>query len=269
MNVMQFAVQTRYDKLSEQLAEKAKNYLIDFGLVYDEEEPDIVLSIGGDGTLLHAFHKYSHRLDKTAFVGVHTGHLGFYADWKPSEMEKLVISIARQNYEVIEYPLLEVMIHYQNEQESATYLALNESTIKSPGVTLVVDVEMNGERFERFRGDGLCMSTPSGSTAYSKSLGGAIIHPALEAMQLTEMASINNRVFRTVGSPLVLPAHHCCTLKPVQGPDFMLTVDHLQIVHTDVREIEYRVAKEKVRFARFRPFPFWKRVHDSFIDSGM
>ena len=269
MNVMHFSIQTRYDKLSEELASKEKSYLTDFGVVYDEEAPDIVLSIGGDGTLLHAFHKYSHRLDKTAFVGVHTGHLGFYADWKPSEIEKLVLSIARQSYEVIEYPLLEVMIHYRNEQESATYLALNESTIKSPGVTLVVDVEMNGERFERFRGDGLCMSTPSGSTAYSKSLGGAIIHPSLEAMQLTEMASINNRVFRTVGSPLVLPAHHCCTLKPVKGPDFMLTVDHLQIVHKDVKEIEYRVAQQKVRFARFRAFPFWQRVHDAFIDSGV
>ena len=53
-------------------------------------------------------------------------------------------------------------------------------------------------------------STPSGSTAYNKALGGAIIHPSIEAIQIAEMASINNRVFRTVGSPLVLPKHHTC-----------------------------------------------------------
>ena len=93
------------------------------------------------------------------------------------------------------------------------------------------------------------------------------LHPSLPAMQLTEMASINNRVFRTVGSPLVLPAHHKCVLKPVNGPDFMVTVDHLQLLHKDVKSIEYKVSEEKVRFARFRPFPFWKRVRDSFIDN--
>ncbi len=267
--MMKFAIQTRNDALSNKLMDEAKEYLTDFGLVFDEEEPDIVLSIGGDGTLLHAFHKYKYRLQDTAFVGIHTGHLGFYADWKPAEIEKLVISIARKEFEVFEYPLLDVKINYRNEKDSALYLALNESTVKSPDVTLVMDVELNGNHFERFRGDGLCMSTPSGSTAYNKALGGAIIHPSLPSMQLTEMASINNRVFRTVGAPLVLPAHHKCVLTPVKGPDFMVTVDHLQLLHKDVKSIEYQVSKEKVRFGRFRPFPFWRRVHDSFIDSDV
>ena len=266
---MRFSIQSRNDELSNRLMAEAKDYLLGFNLIFDEDEPDIVLSIGGDGTLLHAFHKYRHRLKNTAFVGIHTGHLGFYADWKPSEIEKLVISIARKEFDVIEYPLLDVTINYQGEKESLNYLALNESSVKSPDVTLVMDVLLNGKHFERFRGDGLCMSTPSGSTAYSKSLGGALIHPSLPSMQLTEMASINNRVFRTVGSPLVLPDHHKCVLKPVNGPDFMVTVDHLQLLHEDVKSIEYEVAKEKVRFARFRPFPFWRRVKDSFIDNNV
>jgi len=266
---MKFAIQSRSDQLSNDLMARAKTYLIDFGLEWNEESPDIVLSIGGDGTLLHAFHRYREQLSSVAFIGVHTGHLGFYADWKPAEIEKLVISIAKKQFEVIQYPLLEATINYTNSEEQSVYLALNESTIKSPDVTLVMDVELNGSHFERFRGDGLCMSTPSGSTAYNKALGGAVIHPSLEAMQLTEMASINNRVFRTVGSPLVLPAHHTCILKPVKAPDFMVTIDHLQLLHKDVKSIQYRVAKEKVNFARFRPFPFWKRVHDSFIDSDV
>lgn len=265
---MRFSIQSRNDELSNRLLLEAKDYLLGFGLIFDEEEPDIVLSIGGDGTLLHAFHKYSYRLKETAFVGIHTGHLGFYADWKPSEIEKLVISIARKEFDVIEYPLLDVTINYQGDRESLHYLALNESSVKSPDVTLVMDVLLNDKHFERFRGDGLCMSTPSGSTAYSKSNGGALVHPSLPSMQLTEMASINNRVFRTVGSPLVLPDHHKCVLKPVNGPDFMVTVDHLQLLHEDVKSIEYEVSSERVRFARFRPFPFWKRVKDSFIDNS-
>jgi len=266
---MKFAIQSRNDAHSNELMDRAKKYLTDFGLEWNEESPDIVISIGGDGTLLHAFHRYREKLSTVAFVGIHTGHLGFYADWKPAEIEKLVISIAKHEFEVIQYPLLEATINYRNTDTQSVYLALNESTIKSPDVTLVMDVELNDTHFERFRGDGLCMSTPSGSTAYNKALGGAVIHPSLEAMQLTEMASINNRVFRTVGAPLVLPAHHKCVLKPVKAPDFMVTIDHLQLLHKDVKSIQYRVAKEKVRFARFRPFPFWTRVHDSFIDSDV
>lgn len=262
---MKFAITTKGDSRSNTLMHKMRSYLLDFDLVYDEDQPDIVISVGGDGTLLYAFHRYSSRLDKTAFVGVHTGHLGFYADWVPEEIEKLVIAIAKTPYQVIEYPLLEVIIRYQHGGKETRYLALNESTVKAVEGTLVMDVEIRGQHFERFRGDGLCISTPSGSTAYNKALGGAILHPSIPAIQVAEMASINNRVFRTVGSPLILPAHHTCMLKPVNEPDFQITVDHLTLLHKDVKSIQFRVADEKVRFARFRPFPFWKRVHDSFI----
>lgn len=263
---MKFSIQSRNDSQSNELMELAKTYLQDFGLTFDEDEPDIVISIGGDGTLLHAFHRHIGRLDQVSFVGIHTGHLGFYADWKPSELEKLVLSIAKNRYRVVEYPLLEVTVVDKNSKRS-TYLALNEATIKSPSITLVMDVFLNDRHFERFRGDGLCISTPSGSTAYNKALGGAIIHPTLSAIQITEMASINNRVFRTIGSPLVLPDHHFCKLKPVTNQSLTITVDHKQLEHSSLESITFKVAKEKVRFARFRPFPFWERVHDSFISS--
>lgn len=242
-----------------------RTYLQDFNLEYDEDQPDIVISVGGDGTLLYAFHRYKNRLDKTAFVGVHTGHLGFYADWTPDEIEKLIIALAKTPFQVVEYPLLETIIRYQHGGREARFLALNESTVKSVEGTLVIDVEIRGQHFERFRGDGLCLATPSGSTAYNKALGGAIVHPSIDAIQLTELASINNRVFRTIGSPLLLPAHHTCMLRPVNDANFQITVDHLTLLQEDVKSIQFRVADEKIRFARFRPFPFWKRVHDSFI----
>jgi NAD+ kinase len=263
---MKFAIQSRGDKTSNEIRTKIKNYLREFNLEHNEEEPDLVISVGGDGTLLEAFHRYVHRLKYTAFIGVHTGHLGFYADWQPKELEKLIIEIARTPFQVVEYPLLEIIIHPKNGEKEDRYLALNESSVKTAEGSVVFDVEIKGEHFETFRGDGLCISTPSGSTAYNKALGGAIIHPSLEAIQITEMASINNRVFRTVGSPLILPKHHTCLLKPLNDRSFLFTIDHISKEYKDVKAIECRVAKEKVKFARFRPFPFWKRVHDSFID---
>jgi len=262
---MKFAISSKGDGTSNVLAQKMRTYLTDFELEYDEETPDIVISVGGDGTLLYAFHRYKDRLDKTAFIGVHTGHLGFYADWVPDEIEKLVIAIAKTPYQVVEYPLLEVIIRHNDGGKEARYLALNECTVKSMEGTLVMDVEIKGELFETFRGDGLCISTPTGSTAYNKALGGAILHPSIPAIQVAEMASINNRVFRTIGSPLILPDHHTCLLRPVNDVDFQITIDHLTLLHKDVKSIQCRVAQEKVRFARFRPFPFWKRVRDSFI----
>ncbi|CAM4020062.1 NAD kinase [Alkalicoccus chagannorensis] len=262
---MKFNVRSRGDHDSNVLTQRVKSYLQEFDLEYDEEEPEIVISIGGDGTLLEAFHQYAHRLDETSFVGVHTGHLGFYADWQPDEVEKLVIHIAKTPFKIVEYPLLEVMIRYTNDQETERYLALNECTVKSMEGSLVMDIEIKGEQFETFRGDGLCLSTPSGSTAYNKALGGAILHPSLASIQLAEMASINNRVYRTIGSPVVLPEHHTCLLKPKNDVDFQVTVDHLTHVQKKVKSIQVRVADEQVRFARFRPFPFWKRVKESFI----
>ncbi|UTR11109.1 NAD kinase [Evansella sp. LMS18] len=262
---MRFTVRSRGDHDSNMISQRIKNYLLEFSLEFDPESPDIVISVGGDGTLLEAFHEYTHRLSETAFVGVHTGHLGFYADWQPEEVEKLVIHIAKTPFKVVEYPVLEVIIRHNGERKSERFLALNECTVKSMEGSLVMDLEIKGDLFETFRGDGLCISTPSGSTAYNKALGGAILHPSLSTIQIAEMASINNRVYRTVGSPLVLPQHHTCLLKPKNNVDFQVTIDHLTLLQQEVKSIQYRVAEEKVRFARFRPFPFWKRVKESFI----
>ncbi|GGC74830.1 NAD kinase 1 [Thalassobacillus devorans] len=262
---MKFAILSRGDSNSNEIRSKIKNYLKEFNMEYCEDEPEVAISVGGDGTFLEAFHTYNHRLDKTAFIGIHTGHLGFYADWTPDEVEKLIIDVARTPFQVVEYPILEVIIRLKNGGEEGRYLALNECTIKTSEGSVVLDVDIKGEHFETFRGDGLCISTPSGSTAYNKALGGAIIHPSLESIQIAEMASINNRVFRTIGSPLILPSHHTCLLKPTADKSFMITVDHYTHTYKEVKSIQCRVAKEKVRFARFRPFPFWKRVRDSFV----
>ncbi|WP_163529827.1 NAD kinase [Halobacillus ihumii] len=262
---MKFSILSKGDKKSNEIRTKIKSYLTEFNLEYDEEEPDLAISVGGDGTLLEAFHTYVHRLDRTAFIGVHTGHLGFYADWMPEELEKLIIEIARTPFQVVEYPLLEVTIRPKGGGSEDRYLALNECAIKTSEGSVVFDIEIKGDHFETFRGDGLCISTPSGSTAYNKALGGAILHPSLEAIQIAEMASINNRVFRTIGSPLILPGHHTCLLKPLNERSFLFTIDHITRTYKDVKSIQCRVAKERVRFARFRPFPFWKRVHDSFV----
>ncbi|TCZ75876.1 NAD kinase [Paenibacillus albiflavus] len=266
---MKYAIVYRDDNRSRELTEHFHELADTHELIHDEKKPDIVLSIGGDGTMLQAFHKYIERLDQISFVGIHTGRLGFFADWKPDKIEE-VASLMYHSSEkdhglrVVEYPVVEVEITTAQGVEKR--YALNEITFKSMFITLVAQLSINDEPFETFRGDGICISSPSGSTAYNKSLGGAIVHPAIEAIQITEIASINNRVFRTLGSPIILPKHHHIDIVPKSQQGFILTVDHQAMQLHDVKSIRCRVSPDKkVKFARFRPFPFWMRVREAFI----
>src|SRR5690625_464176 len=162
MTNMKYASVCKGDERSNKLTKMMKEYLLNFDFIYDKEQPELVISVGGDATILEAFHRYVHRLESTAFVGVHTGQLGFYADWVPEEIEKLVIEIAKNTYKVVEYPLLEVIIRGEDEDKEKRFLALNEAMIKTADGSVVFDVSIRGEHFETFRGDGLCISTPSG-----------------------------------------------------------------------------------------------------------
>ncbi|MFC6169323.1 NAD kinase [Loigolactobacillus jiayinensis] len=233
-----------------------------------EANPEIVITIGGDGTLLSAFHKYAHMLDRVRFVGVHTGHLGFYTDWRDYELDELVASLRRDdNEQVISYPLLDVGVRYAGDNAMNHYLALNESTLKRVSATMVADVYIRDELFESFRGDGLCVSTPTGSTAYNKSIGGAVLHPRLEAIQLAEIASINNRVFRTLSAPIIIAKDEWIDLYPdPQGKDdYVMTVDRFVPKKRPITAIRYRIAKQRIAFAGYRHTNFWNRVEDAFI----
>lgn len=264
---MKYFVLDRGDSHSQQLAVQFHQLAGQYGLSLDKQSPDIVVSIGGDGTLLQAFHTFIDKLDEIAFVGIHTGHLGFYADWKTDEIETLVRLMAEQadslSAQIVKYPLVEVEIH--SRQGLETRLALNEFTLKGVDGTVVAQIDINDHPFEMFRGDGICIATPSGSTAYNKALGGAMIHPSIESIQIAEIASINNRVYRTLGSSIVLPKHHHCDIFSRKAQRLLLAVDHINLHRDDIISIRCRVADQKVSFARYRPYPFWDRVKTAFI----
>lgn len=187
-------------KVLHELREKLKKQ----HFILNDTNPDIVISIGGDGMLLSAFHKYENQLDKVRFVGVHTGHLGFYTDYRDFELDQLVTNLLLDTGAKVSYPVLNVKVTLENG-EVKTFRALNEASIRRSDRTMVADIIINHVPFERFRGDGVTVSTPTGSTAYNKSLGGAVLHPTIEALQLTEIASLNNRVYRTLGSSIIIP----------------------------------------------------------------
>jgi NAD+ kinase len=262
---MRVAIQSNDKEASVKASTKLRSLLEAAEIEIDDKDPDILITIGGDGTLLSGFHRYAHQLDTIRFIGVHTGHLGFYTDWREYELEALVESLKHDDGEYVSYPLLEVQVIYEGDRQANNFLALNESTVQTSGGTLVCDVLINDHKFERFRGDGICVATPTGSTGYSKSVGGAVLHPSLEGLQMTEIASINNRVYRTLASPMIMAKSEEITLKPKRSSELLLTLDHITTRESDVKEVRLQIAQDSVRFARYRHTHFWNRVKDAFI----
>ena len=159
-------IKNHYDKTTV-IAAELEALCLAAGFIFDEKQPDIVISVGGDGTLLAALHYYETQLETVRFIGVHTGHLGFYADFQEHELDKLVDAIKHEDpSEAFRYPLLKVQIHF-TDGSVKTHLALNESIIKRASKTLVADFKISDFLFEKFRGEGLSVSTPTGSTAYN------------------------------------------------------------------------------------------------------
>ncbi|HGA4182990.1 TPA: NAD kinase [Streptococcus agalactiae] len=230
-----------------------------------KKDPDIVISIGGDGMLLSAFHMYEKQLDKVRFVGVHTGHLGFYTDYRDFEVDTLINNLKNDEGEQISYPILKVTITLEDGRVIRTR-ALNESTIKRIEKTMVADVVINQVVFERFRGDGILVSTPTGSTAYNKSLGGAVLHPTIEALQLTEISSLNNRVYRTLGSSVIIPKKDAIEIVPKRVGVYTISIDNKTVHYKNVTKIEYSIDEKSINFVSTPSHTsFWERVNDAFI----
>ncbi|EHJ52750.1 NAD kinase [Streptococcus macacae] len=251
---------------SKRLATKLFNTFRDADDFYlTKKNPDIVISIGGDGMLLSAFHMYEKQLDRVRFVGIHTGHLGFYTDYRDFEVDTLLENLYTDKGEKISYPILKVTVTLSNGHQ-ITSRALNEATVKRIEKTMVADVVINDVKFERFRGDGISVSTPTGSTAYNKSLGGAILHPTIEALQLTEISSLNNRVFRTLGSSIIIPKKDKIEIIPKRLGSYVLSIDNKTYTHRNISKIEYKIDNKKISFVSTPSHTsFWERVKDSFI----
>lgn len=251
---------------SKRVASKLFSFLKDDNRFYlSKKDPDIVISIGGDGMLLSAFHMYKKQLDTVRFIGVHTGHLGFYTDYRDFEINKLIDNLKHDTGEKISYPILKIKLTLDNGQTIES-LALNEATVKRIEKTMVADVFINHVKFERFRGDGILVSTPTGSTAYNKSLGGAILHPTMEALQLTEISSLNNRVFRTLGSSAIVPKHEMIELYPKRLGIYTVSVDNKTRNYRNVTKVEFSLEEQKISFVSTPSHTsFWERVKDAFI----
>lgn len=262
---MKFTVFTYDSHQNIRLKQELEQRLIQKHFLIDHKNPDLVFTIGGDGTVLRAIHHFldANKLGSVKFVGIHTGTLGYYTDWLPDELDELIEFLTKQEIESYSYPLLVAKLCAG--QRTRYRYALNEFTILNAKRTQHLDIKINDMYLESFRGTGICVSSPTGSTAYNKALGGAIVYPTLPVYQLTEIASINSNAYRTIGSPLIIPSEQNLILESENWEGMTLTQDHLELDISELTRIEITLADKSVQFVKRQSGLFWNRVKTHFL----
>ncbi len=182
-------------------------------------QADIVSVFGGDGTLLYAGRLIGAR--STPIIGVNLGSLGFLTEVRLDDMHAAFEGLLAGRYRLEERVLLNVEV-VRDGQSIAQYLALNDAVINKGALARIIDLEVsvNSEPVLYTRADGLIISTPTGSTAYSLAAGGPILYPTLDAVIIAPICphALANR-------PLVIPDRHIVGVCLRHGADVMLTVD--------------------------------------------
>jgi NAD+ kinase len=179
-----------------------------------------VVVLGGDGTLLHVAGKaYLYNLP---LMGINMGTLGFLTEIPLEEMDTAMDALIEGRFELDRRTMLHVQASGGSGPAFEDY-ALNEAVITrgSLGSVIAIPAWANGAFLTTYRGDGLIIATPTGSTAYNLSAGGPILHPGMEAVILTPICP-----FALNARPLILPADMevCVEIKKGQG-DINLIID--------------------------------------------
>jgi len=185
------------------LAERSAAMIGEQGTPFDQmcDEADFLISLGGDGTLLSLVRR-SYGTGKPV-LGINAGNLGFLADIRLEEVESFIDRLLAGDYRIDDRMMIEGYVERANGDKE-TFFALNDIVITSPKPSKMVQVNasIDGERFNSYRGDGLIISTPTGSTAYNLAAGGPVIYPLTKAFIITPVLahSLTNQ------RPLVVPA---------------------------------------------------------------
>jgi len=260
---MRFAFYSRTDEFSCAVQSELQTKLIARGFSLDEKTPELVIFVGGDGTFLRAVHHHLKNLEAITFVGVRSGTLGFFCDYGCEETDLLIEDLTKENTKTFEYRLLEVGLNYDHQRRKI--YAVNEVRLENPFHTMMSDVAIDGHSLERFRGNGLIVCSSIGSSAYNKSLGGALIDPNIVTMQLTEIATIQNNAYRSLGSSLVLSSDRVITFKG----DFSHTVvgyDHI-VMESKIalNSIDVRLSKKTLRLMHKNQHEYCELIHKTFV----
>ena len=176
---------------------------------------DILISLGGDGTFLNTANIVKNK--NIPILGINLGALGFMAEINPEEAPKFIMGMLKNKFKVIDYSVLSA-----KTQSGKNLFGINEIVIDKSNYIKVIEIDIyyKNERVVNFIGDGVIISTPTGSTGYSLSAGGPIISPYSKVFLITPICphTLNFR-------PIVLPDDGHITVKAMSRDKIRVTAD--------------------------------------------
>jgi NAD+ kinase len=189
--------------------------------IEDPSHLDALLTLGGDGTLLRGARVIAPH--PVPILGVNLGRLGFLTCCNADQLSNALMRFARHDYVAEPRMALRAKVLDVRGLERERWIALNDVVLHKGGFARVVSIRVsaNGEAVASYAADGVVLSTPTGSTAYSLSAGGPVVFPTLETIVVTPV-SAHTLAIRTV----ILPSSAEVTLTADDGPaELLVTVD--------------------------------------------
>ncbi len=231
--------------------------------VYDPNA-ELIICIGGDGSFLETLHKY--RFPHIPFIGINTGHLGFFQELLPEGLDEFIFRYKHGKYEIQHLKTVKAEVTVGSER--FVYKGLNEILIKGEMSRAIhLNLSIGDSFIERFSGDGILVSTPAGSTAYNYSLGGSIVDPRLNLLQVTPIAPMNTTAYRSFTSSLILPPDLSIRINPEYNGErgLLIVPDGMEYLHEGSEEIYLEFSDSIVKLLRFENYDFWSKVKTKFL----
>lgn len=218
------------------------------------EQIDLIIVLGGDGTLIRATRQYGEN--GIPILGVNMGTVGFLSNIKADELEAHLHQLVTHDYSSETRMMLEVEI-YKNDILIHRDFALNEICIKSKNSRMInIDIHIAGSEFACCRGDGIIIATPTGSTAYSLSSGGPIVDPKLEVFIMTPISS-----FLLNQKPMVIAAEKEIELLPLRCKDSLISIDgQVDIDCDDNYVIKVNKSQHKLTMVNLKRNSFFQTI---------
>lgn len=232
---------------------------------------ELLVCIGGDGALLSAVHTYN--FPEIPIVGVNTGHLGFFQELSPEdpdELDQFIKEYKDGRFRLQPLHTVQAVVTLQDGTKQI-HRSLNEIVIRGlHSHSVHLDISIGNSPIEKFSGDGILVATSAGSTAYNYSLGGSIIDPRIKLLQVTPIAPMNTRAYRSFTSSLVLPAELSLGVLPEDSEShknnrLVLLNDGVQNIYMNVKEIKVEFSESVINLVRFEAYDFWTKVKAKFL----
>ncbi|MDY3947209.1 MAG: NAD(+)/NADH kinase [Ezakiella sp.] len=235
------------------------------GRVVNNDHFDLNIVVGGDGSFLRAI-KLS-NFSSSPFIGVNTGSLGFFQEIDVSDIPQFIHSVVAKDYWTSPLRLLKCTA-YRNDGVGEEFLCVNEALVKGVNSKVLhMDVHISGHFLESFSGDGMIISTAIGSTAYNYSVGGAIVYPAYEIIELSPLAPISSASYRSLLNSIVMPGRFEVELYPETKYDkeILIVQDGEEHMVRDIKYITVTMSNVYIYRLHIKDDNYWSNLREKFI----